>query len=104
MRCHLCVCSAVDGTVDNDMGTLRPSQAQSGPSSVNNKLQEFLSGRKGNKGIRAAALKPSKEQLAAQQRQQEQQRLLKRKMKRQFMSSKVRMAIIAMLEAGEHVR
>jgi hypothetical protein len=58
-------------------------------SAAETKLQAFLSGRKGNKGIKTAAAQPSQQQIAEQQRQQQQQRLLERKLKKQFMSSKV---------------
>lgn len=72
----------------------RRSTATPGPSAAaESKLQAFLSGRKGNKGIRPAAAQPSPQQLAEQQRQQQQQRLLERKLKKQFMSSKVGAAV-----------
>ena len=72
----------------------RRSPAAPGPSAAaESKLQAFLSGRKGNKGLRPAAAHPSQQQLAEQQRQQQQQRLLERKLKKQFMSSKVGAAV-----------
>jgi hypothetical protein len=90
--CMLLLLLVLQAEADSDSSPEKQQQQQQLPSktAADRKLAAFLSGRKGNAGLTAAAApRLSKEQLAAQQRKQEQQRLLERKLKKQFMSSKV---------------
>lgn len=71
----------------------RASHKHAGPSATAtgtpaSRLEAFLSGRKGL-GSAAVRKQPSNKELTEQQKQLQQQRLLERKLKKQFMSSKV---------------
>lgn len=84
-----------DGEEYEQPGSRKLTEDDKVPST--SRLDAFLSSRTGaaSKGAKAAATKPSKQQLEAQEQHLQQQRLLERKMKKQFMSSKVRIRPVA---------